>query len=44
MEPGFTTRFDEEWERAFYKSFFSVLPIGDESDPMGKHTTGREAV
>jgi hypothetical protein len=29
MEPGFTTRFDEEWERTFYKKKDSVLPIGD---------------
>ena len=29
MEPGFTTRFDEERERTFYKKKYSVLPIGD---------------
>ena len=29
MEPGFTTRFDEEWERIFNKKKDSVLPIGD---------------
>jgi hypothetical protein len=29
MEPGFTTRFDEEWERTFYKKKDSVLLIGD---------------
>jgi hypothetical protein len=29
MEPGFAIRFDEEFERTFYKKKDSVLPIGD---------------
>ena len=43
MEPGFTTRFDEEWERTFYKKKDSVLRIGDGTKQKVRNSAKRWA-
>jgi hypothetical protein len=43
MEPGLTTRFDEEWERTFYKKKKSVLPIGDGTKQKVRNSAKRWA-
>ena len=47
MEPGFTTRFDEEWERKYGRQQDSkkdsVLPIGDETKQKVRNSTKKWA-